>query len=207
MLAEMLPQSGSTPAAWSREAATRSLPLDLGRVVCASTATPSVPSPPIATTPSGPSSPVGPSTRSTPGSRKQVEARLASSIPTKVRVRRRRSRMLGATIRLGRSGGTGRRAGLKIPCPSGRVGSTPTSGMKPRGRVVTGLVSPRRGFRRESGSWGPDSSSSATRAASGVRGGLEPGPRKHDTCADAGEGTRAMPSLGLAGSSDRGGLE
>ncbi len=28
-----------------------------------------------------------------------------------------------------RSGGTGRRAGLKIPCPSGRVGSTPTSGM------------------------------------------------------------------------------
>ena len=38
--------------------------------------------------------------------------------------------MLGATIRLGRSGGTGRRAGLKIPCPSGRVGSTPTSGME-----------------------------------------------------------------------------
>ena len=34
-----------------------------------------------------------------------------------------------ATIRQGRSGGTGRRAGLKIPCPSGRVGSTPTSGI------------------------------------------------------------------------------
>ena len=31
--------------------------------------------------------------------------------------------------RTGRSGGTGRRAGLKIPCPSGRVGSTPTSGI------------------------------------------------------------------------------
>ena len=40
--------------------------------------------------------------------------------------------MLGATIRLGRSGGTGRRAGLKIPCPSGRVGSTPTSGTGPK---------------------------------------------------------------------------
>ena len=30
----------------------------------------------------------------------------------------------------GRSGGTGRRAGLKIPCPSGRVGSIPTSGIE-----------------------------------------------------------------------------
>lgn len=28
-----------------------------------------------------------------------------------------------------RSDGIGRRAGLKIPCPSGRVGSIPTSGM------------------------------------------------------------------------------
>jgi hypothetical protein len=35
-----------------------------------------------------------------------------------------------ATISAGRSGGTGRRAGLKIPCPSGRVGSTPTSGIE-----------------------------------------------------------------------------
>ena len=33
-----------------------------------------------------------------------------------------------------RSGGTGRRAGLKIPCPSGRVGSTPTSGIVPEAR-------------------------------------------------------------------------
>src|SRR5918992_3959747 len=31
-----------------------------------------------------------------------------------------------------RSGGTGRRAGLKIRCPSGRVGSIPTFGMLPR---------------------------------------------------------------------------
>ena len=34
-----------------------------------------------------------------------------------------------STIAYGRSGGIGRRAGLKIPCPSGRVGSTPTSGI------------------------------------------------------------------------------
>ena len=30
-----------------------------------------------------------------------------------------------------RSGGTGRRAGLKIPCPQGREGSTPSSGTTP----------------------------------------------------------------------------
>ena len=29
-----------------------------------------------------------------------------------------------------RSGGTGRRAGLKIPCPQGREGSSPSSGTK-----------------------------------------------------------------------------
>ena len=34
-----------------------------------------------------------------------------------------------STIGASRSGGTGRRAGLKIPCPPGRVGSTPTSGI------------------------------------------------------------------------------
>ncbi len=32
----------------------------------------------------------------------------------------------------GRSDGIGRRAGLKIPCPSGRVGSTPTFGTQSR---------------------------------------------------------------------------
>jgi hypothetical protein len=35
-----------------------------------------------------------------------------------------------------RSGGTGRRAGLKIPCPQGREGSTPSSGT----RAIRGLA-------------------------------------------------------------------
>ena len=43
--------------------------------------------------------------------------------PRRVPIRRRYDR------RSGRSGGTGRRAGLKILCPSGRVGSDPTSGI------------------------------------------------------------------------------
>ena len=34
-----------------------------------------------------------------------------------------------------RSGGTGRRAGLKIPCPQGREGSSPSSGTKTNPRA------------------------------------------------------------------------
>src|SRR4029078_7754345 len=41
-----------------------------------------------------------------------------------------------STIRpLSRSGGTGRRGGLKIRCPRGRVGSSPTFGIAAPGRV------------------------------------------------------------------------
>ena len=52
-----------------------------------------------------------------------------------------------------RSGGTGRRAGLKIPCPQGREGSTPSSGTTPfpvawcatgGGRTGEGRPTPRR---------------------------------------------------------------
>ena len=40
---------------------------------------------------------------------------------------------LGRFRQICRSGGIGRRAGLKIPCPSGRVGSTPSSGTNTKG--------------------------------------------------------------------------
>ncbi len=67
------------------------------------------------------------------------------------RYRRRRGPPSGRrgrdTICAGRSGGTGRRAGLKIRCPQGRVGSIPTFGTGPRARRCPARAGSRAGPR------------------------------------------------------------
>ena len=65
---------------------------------------------------------------------------------------------------LRRSGGTGRRAGLKIPWPQGREGSTPSSGTRLFPEPVHGG---RTGFGRRAAGRGHSSTTPPTRAKSG----------------------------------------
>src|SRR5439155_19024866 len=69
---------------------------------------------------------VPPTSRSASGEQPVPPGRLAKPPSGRRTVRPR------ATIPSGRSGGTGRRAGLKIRWPSGRVGSIPTFGTRNR---------------------------------------------------------------------------